>query len=371
MKLADLLSQRTVVGELWRAENGKVRCIACHHRCLIEEGSTGICKVRYVREGKLWVPFGYVIGGVACDPVEKKPFYHLYPGSNAVTFGMLGCNFHCEFCQNWVTSQALRENISTTRIIEIMPEEIATLAKRYKAKLVVSSYNEPVITAEWAKAVFEKAVRLGLKCAFVSNGYATRDTLTYLQPFMVGYKVDLKTFREENYRRCGGKLANVLDTIKTAYELGYWVEIVTLVVPKFNDDELQLREIAKFIASLSKDIPWHVTAFHPDYKYTDVGPTPLKTLLRAAEIGREEGLNYVYAGNLPGRVGEWENTKCPKCGELLVERVGFSVLRYNITFEGKCPKCGYTVPGLWYTQEDFAAGYSPKTNAYRDPMSLI
>lgn len=371
MKLTEALERQTVAGELCRIESGKVRCLACRHHCLLAEGQAGICRVRFVRDGTLRVPFGYVVGGIACDPVEKKPFYHLYPGSDAVTFGMLGCNFHCEFCQNWLTSQALREDVPVPGIVPVSAGEIARLAHSHGARLVVSSYNEPVISAEWAKAVFEESVKLGLKCAFVSNGYASKETLEYLRPVMIGYKVDLKSFNESNYRRCGGSLQNVLETIKTAVAMGYWVEIVTLVVPGFNDEESELRQIAQFIASVDRSIPWHVTAFHPDYKYTDAEPTPASKLIRAAEIGKEEGLYFVYAGNLPGRVSRWENTYCPACGELLVERFGFSVRQYKLTPHGTCPKCKAAVPGHWYSEDDFNRGLVPPRSMFRHPRHIL
>jgi pyruvate formate lyase activating enzyme len=345
--LADVLDRHTVVGALWRAEADKVRCFACGHRCLIAEGRRGICKVRFVRGGQLRVPFGYVAGGLASDPIEKKPFFHVYPGSDALTFGMLGCDFHCSYCQNWVTSQALRENVAGASIVELTPEQIVNAARRASARLVVSSYNEPLITAEWAVAVFQKAKPAGLACAMVSNGNATPEVLDYLKPWIVAYKTDLKGFDDKRYRTLGGTLAGVCNGIRMAHERGLWVEIVTLVVPGFNDSEAELRDIAKFIASVSRDMPWHVTAFHPDYKMTGPPPTTTRQLIRAAEIGVEAGLRFVYAGNLPGRTGGWENTCCPQCREKLIDRCGFLVREYKLTAEGKCPKCQTPIPGIW------------------------
>jgi pyruvate formate lyase activating enzyme len=349
-RLGDILDRLTVEGELYeKLEDNALRCYACAHRCLIREGKRGICQVRFNREGKLYVPWGYV-AGLNADPVEKKPFFHLLPGETALTFGMLGCDFHCDFCQNWVSSQTLRDPISDQSIEyirRITPEQVVQAALRSGAQIIASSYNEPLITSEWAVAIFHLALKEGIQCAYVSNGNATPQVLDYLRPYLTAYKIDLKTMQDKHYRECGGVLKNVLDSIKLAHGLGLWVEVVTLVIPGFNDSPEELMEAARFITSVSPDIPWHVTAFHPDYKMTDPPPTSAKTLLRATEIGQEMGLKYVYAGNLPGRLQEYENTYCPNCRTLLVERSGFYVRRNQVTAEGKCPKCGTRVAGVW------------------------
>jgi len=344
--LAEQLDRHTVVGSLCRAEDGRIRCLACGHRCLLAPWRRGICKVRFNDNGQLKVPFGYV-AGLQCDPVEKKPFYHLLPGSPALTFGMLGCDFHCSYCQNWVTSQALRDSASLAPIQAISAEQIASTAAHFKARLVVSSYNEPLITAEWAAAIFEKAQAAGCRCAFVSNGNATPEALDFLGPLLTACKVDLKCFNDRNYRQLGGVLGRVTETIGRLYERGIWVEVVTLLVPGFNDSEPELRALARFVAGISRSIPWHVTAFHQDYKMTEAPNTTVQDLLRAAEIGVEEGLRFVYAGNAAGRVGEWENTRCPKCGRTLVKRHGYHILTNTVTKEGKCPACGEGIPGIW------------------------
>jgi pyruvate formate lyase activating enzyme len=302
--------------------------------------------VRFNDGGQLRVPFGYT-AGVACDPVEKKPFFHVHPGSDALTFGMFGCDFHCSYCQNWVTSQMLRDEVASASFQPATPEELVHAAQRHGARLVVSSYNEPLITAEWAVSVFQVARAQGLLCAFVSNGNATPEALDYLQPWIVACKIDLKGFDDRRYRTLGGTLDRVTETIKQIHQRGLWLEVVTLVVPGFNDDPKELRDIARFIASVSRDIPWHVTAFHPDYKMTGPRPTQPDDLLRAAEIGTEAGLRFVYAGNAPGRVGGWENTRCPGCGETLIARSGYSIQEYKITPAGTCPRCGVMIPGLW------------------------
>ena len=345
--LSGLLARHTREGELYeRLEHDRVRCVACGHRCLIPPGREGICRVRFNEGGALRVPFGYV-AGLHLDPVEKKPFYHVLPGAKALSFGMLGCDFHCAFCQNWLTSQALRDPVAMAPVQEVSAEEIVAAAKRGGARIVTSTYNEPLITSEWAGAVFRLAMAEGLLCSYVSNGNATEEVLDYLRPLVSLYKVDLKGFRDRPYRDLGGTLERVLWTIRALHERGIWVEVVTLVVPGFNDSEEELRDIARFLVSVSPDLPWHVTAFHPDYRMDDRPPTSVRSLLRAAETGAAEGLRFVYAGNLPGAVRRWENTHCPGCQQVLVERLGFRVLRTRLGGDGRCPDCRWAVPGVW------------------------
>lgn len=328
-----------------KLDDGRVECLACGHRCKIADGHSGICRVRRVIAGTLRRPSGYVVG-LACDPIEKKPFYHAYPGRDALTFGMLGCNLHCPFCQNWETSQALREAQTSAGLIEISAEELVQAALSSGARAVISSYNEPLITADWAVDVFRLAKPQGLACGFVSNGHATPEALSYLRPHADLFKVDLKSFREETYRRLGGRLSNVLESIQRAKELGFWVEVVTLVVPGLNDDPGELRAMAQFLKGVDPDIPWHVTAFHPDYQMLDSESTPLSKLFQAWEIGKESGLRFVYPGNLGLASDDRENTYCPHCSELLVRRRGFSILE-NRMKGGACPRCGRQIPGRW------------------------
>ena len=344
--LKNVLETYTREGVLYeKLENGKLRCFACGHRCVIFDGLDGICRVRFNRGGKLLVPHGYV-GGLQLDPVEKKPFFHALPGSLAMSFGMLGCDFHCGYCQNWVTSQALRDPSAIAPPHQLTPEQFVSLSLEQGAKIVTSTYNEPLITSEWAVEIFKSARRAGLKTSYVSNGNGTPEVLAYIKPWVDFYKVDLKSFQDRNYRKLGGLLNNVLDTIQRLHAMGFWLEIVTLLIPGFNDSNEELREMAQFLVSVSPDIPWHVTAFHQDYKMTDPDDTPAATLLRAAEIGKSEGLHFVYAGNLPGRVGNWENTNCPGCGEVLVERSGYRIRSMRIR-NGACPKCSRQIPGVW------------------------
>ncbi len=349
--IGELLDQLTVTGDLYeKLPNREVRCFACGHRCVIREGRRGICQVRFNEGGELRVPHGYV-AALQSDPVEKKPFFHVLPSVNALTFGMLGCDFHCGYCQNWLTSQAMRDSnsdASVNLIRKMSPQEMVRLAHRTNAFVVASSYNEPLITSEWAVEIFREAKAAGLTCAYVSNGNNTPEVMEYIRPYISAYKVDLKSMQDKNYRKLGGVLQNTLDGIKRAYEMGLWVEIVTLTIPGFNDSNEEMWDAARFIAGVSRDIPWHVTAFHKDYKMTDPDNTDAKTLLRAAEIGREAGLRFVYAGNLPGQVGEYENTYCPACNHPLVKRRGYVIQEYRVTGEGKCPKCGARVPGVWH-----------------------
>jgi pyruvate formate lyase activating enzyme len=342
------LDTLTQEGRLVKKEEEGVRCLACAHRCLIKEGRRGICKVRHNHSGILKVPWGYV-AGLNPDPIEKKPFNHVLPGSLALTFGMLGCNFHCDFCQNWLSSQVGRDahsDISLRHIQKISPEEIVAYARQVGAKVIASSYNEPLITTEWAVDIFKLAQSAGIRTAFVSNGHATREALELLKPYLTAYKIDLKSMQAENYRCLGGVLDHVLDTIRMVHELGIWLEIVTLVIPGFNDSNDEMWDTARFISSVSRDIPWHVTAYHPDYKKHDSPPTPVATLQRAAEIGQEAGLRHVYAGNIPGRVGSLEDTHCPSCQKRLVRRVGYVILENKLN-TGKCPYCGETIAGIW------------------------
>lgn len=539
--LGVLLDSRTAPGELYEPlADGRLRCLACGHRCVIFPGHRGICKVRFNDAGTLRVPWGYV-AALQCDPTEKKPFYHVLPGSKTLTFGMLGCDLHCPYCftpdtrvvtdrgvlpldevfarnrrvlstprgevarptglravtasghlrpvvqvfrhryagkiititpyylpairctpehgmyattdpgqppteleaarlterhflavprryqfsspqavdvrealaghtaefktphtvpaakarrkmvttedyhlvpirsiktldyegdvfnmevegehnylanfalvancQNWLTSQALRDPVAGTTPDDVTPGQLVTLAQRSGAQLVGSSYNEPLITAEWAVAVFKEAQRAGLRTCFISNGNATREVLTYLRPWCDAYKIDLKGMTQKGYRQLGGVLERVLETIKMVHEMGFWMEIVTLVIPGWNDSDDELAAAAGFIASVSKDIPWHVTAFHPDYRMTDRDATSVQTLMRAARIGKAAGLHYVYAGNAPGRVGDLEHTFCRGCGAVLIERWGFLVQRNRLAATaGRCPDCAYAVPGIW------------------------
>lgn len=347
--LKETLADQTTDGSLYRQiEGSTIECYSCGHRCVLHEGRDGICKVRFNRGGKLRIPWGYV-GALQVDPIEKKPFFHALPGSLALSFGMLGCDYHCSYCQNWITSQALRDPHAVAPTEKMSPEDFAFIAHEQGAKVVTSTYNEPLITSEWAVELFKTAKRYGLVTSYVSNGNGTPEVIGYLRPWVDLYKVDLKGFNDKHYRSLGGVLGNVLDTIRLLHEQKFWLEVVTLLIPGFNDSEGEMKDIAGFVRSVSPDIPWHVTAFHSDYKMQDTGNTPVKTLLRAAEIGYEAGLNYVYAGNLPGKVGSFEDTNCPTCRAKLIERRGYRIIANHLK-DGHCPSCKTVIPGFWKAQ---------------------
>jgi pyruvate formate lyase activating enzyme len=361
--LHDILTSDARVREadpaLWeKLDRNRVRCYACGHCCPIPDGQPGVCKVRFNHGGALYVPYGYV-AGVQCDPIEKKPFFHAHPGALAYSFGMLGCDLHCAYCQNWVTSQALRDPEAISPPLEANPELLVKDALAQGAKVVVSTYNEPLITSEWAVAVFRQARQAGLLTAFVSNGNGTPQVLEYLHPWIDLYKVDLKSFDDRHYHELGGRLQPILETIRSLHKMGVWLEIVTLLIPGFNDSDAELRKLSEFLVSVSPDIPWHVTAFHQDYKMVSPADTRPEDLLRAAAIGRDSGLRYIYAGNLPGQVEGLEDTHCYHCGELLIQRYGYSIEKYKLTPEGNCPACHTEIPGRWSKKFDGQIAGSP------------
>jgi pyruvate formate lyase activating enzyme len=345
--LAEQLGAQVREAELYeKLDSNRVRCYACGHCCPIPSGFAGVCKVRYNCGGKLYSPYGYV-SALHADPIEKKPFFHALPGTRALSFGMLGCDLHCGYCQNWVTSQALRDYRSSLDFTRITPREIVQAARDTGAASVVSTYNEPLITSEWAVAVFREARAAGLVTGFVSNGNATPQVLEYLRPWVDLYKVDLKSFDDRHYHELGGRLGPILESIRQIHQMGFWLEIVTLVVPGFNDSDAELTAIAEFVAGISPDIPWHVTAFHEDYKMFGQGNTGAVLLQRAAGIGQAAGLHYVYAGNLPAQLHKLEDTHCPRCSAVVIERVGFRVVRNRLTEVGNCPDCAAPIPGVW------------------------
>lgn len=350
--LREILNRNVKEGDLYeKLDRNRVRCFACGHCCPISEGQPGVCKVRFNENGKLYVPWGYV-GGVQCDPIEKKPFFHAYPGALAYSFGMLGCDLHCGYCQNWVTSQALRDPSAVSPPLKADPDELVQDALRQGAKVLVSTYNEPLITSEWAVAVFKSAKAAGLLTAFVSNGNGTPQVLDYLRPWVDLYKVDLKSFSDRHYHELGGRIGPILDTIRRLHAMGIWIELVTLLIPGFNDSGDELKQLTSFIAEVSPDIPWHVTAFHKDYKMSDPDDTRPDDLLRAIAIAKSAGLHYVYAGNLPGMVEGYENTYCHHCRELLIRRHSYLIQEYSLTSDGRCSRCKKPVPGRWSTRFD-------------------
>lgn len=342
----ETLQKYTIHGELYQKKtHGSLICYACGHRCLIKKNQRGICKVRYNENGILKVPFGY-ISGLQIDPIEKKPFFHAFPGSKTLSYGMLGCDFHCQYCQNWMTSQSLRDPLASTQFQTITPEEIIHIALKNQIKIITSTYNEPLITSEWSQKIFKLAKKEGLYTAYVSNGNTTPEVLDYLEKYLDLYKVDLKTFNDKKYRQLGGTLDTVIRSIQDIFQRGIWLEIVTLIIPGYNNSDQELNKLTQFIAQISVDIPWHVTAFHQDYRMQDQTNTASNDLIHAYHIGKKNGLNFIYTGNLPGQTENRENTYCPHCNQLLIERVGYIIKKTHIK-SNQCPSCQTIIPGIW------------------------
>jgi pyruvate formate lyase activating enzyme len=326
-----------------KEEDQKVRCFLCRHRCLIPEGKRGICAVRENRDGILYSLVYRRLISRNIDPIEKKPLFHFAPGSRSFSIATVGCNFRCDFCQNYEISQMPRD---AQRIVgeDVSPEEIVAMAKRAGCRTISYTYTEPTIYFEYAYEIARQATPQGLKNLFVTNGYMSAEALHKIHPHLHGANVDLKAFSEEFYqRRCGARLEGVLESLRVMKELGVWVEITTLLIPGLNDGEEELEKVAQFVASLGKETPWHISRFHPMYKMLDRSPTSVKTLERARTIGLRAGLRYVYTGNVPGDPGE--DTFCYHCGSLLVDRLGFQILKYQIQ-KGRCYHCGSVIDGV-------------------------
>jgi pyruvate formate lyase activating enzyme len=325
------------------AEN-LVKCGLCAHRCRIDPGGRGVCGVRENREGVLYsLVFGAILAENV-DPIEKKPLFHLLPGSRSFSIAAAGCNFRCSFCQNHEISQMPREK---GRIVgrERTPAEIVEVALRSGSKSIAYTYTEPTVYFEFAFETAGLARERGLKNVFVTNGYMTSGMLELIAPRLDAANVDLKAFRDDFYRKqCGARLQPVLDSLRLMKTLGIWLEVTTLLIPGLNDGEEELRELAAFIFSLGADTPWHISRFHPQYRMTEPPPTPAGSIHRAAEIGRSAGLRYVYSGNLPGDTGE--NTHCARCGRLLIGRCGFSIERLDLKGSA-CPHCGTPLDGIF------------------------
>ncbi len=329
-------------------EDGDVLCMLCGQLCRIHPEKFGICGVRQNVSGTLHTDvYGKVAAG-HIDPVEKKPLFHVYPGSRALSVATVGCNLRCEFCQNWDLSQATKGLERTVRGREMSPEEIAESAAEARCRVVAFTYSEPTIFYEWAYDVALLTSERGIENVFVTNGYITEKPLREIAPYLHAANVDLKAFRDGTYKHVMGATNGkgpVLDTLRLMKELGIWVEVTTLVIPEMNDSDEELSEIAGFIADeLGPETPWHVSRFHPDYHYQDTPTTPAATMKRAYEIGGRAGLHYVYVGNLIGQGGE--DTVCHNCGALLIHRAGYTIRENRITGDGLCPQCGAEVAGV-------------------------
>ena len=337
------MSKASVVREALlyeRLRDDKVRCLTCERRCLIRPGQRGFCGTRENRGGKLYTLVYGDISSLSANPIEKKPFFHFWPGSVALTAGTWSCNFTCPWCQNFDISKVKPD---PSRANYMSPEQFVRTAKRYGCQGTSISFNEPTLLFEWSLDVFRLAKREGLYNNYVSNGYMTEKALEMLaEAGMDAIKFDMKGGPEAYRRYCGARSEVVWRNIRKARELGLHVEVVTLVIPGVNDDEETIRQIARSVLkNAGEDTPLHFTRYYPAYKFTSP-PTPVKTLEWAHKLAKEEGLNFVYIGNVPGH--PLEDTYCPECGELLIKRYGFAVLKYRITADKKCPRCGHEIP---------------------------
>jgi pyruvate formate lyase activating enzyme len=323
----------------------KVHCFLCSHHCKIAESKFGFCGVRQNQEGMLYTyAYGKLIAA-HIDPVEKKPLYHFFPGSRSFSVATAGCNFHCGFCQNWQISQVEQGKDPTAGSLEASPTEIAEKAEEAGCRSIAYTYTEPTIFFEYAYDTAKAAKERGLVNIFVTNGFMTPDSLKTIQPYLDACNVDLKSFRNEFYKKnCKARLQPVLDSIRLMKELGIWVEITTLVIPDQNDSDEELKDIARFIAGVDPVIPWHISRFHPDYQFRDLRGTPVQTLRKARDIGKKEGLKFIYVGNVPGEEGL---TSCLHCGETLIRRSALSLLESKLKGHN-CPFCDAPVPGIFY-----------------------
>ena len=330
-----------------RLPNKTVRCLACSWRCALKPGSSGICGVRRNRDGELELLVWSRPAALQIDPIEKKPLFHFLPGAKSLSIGTIGCNFNCDFCQNWQLSQASKQGGVASIVYEreLSPKEIVGQARRQHIPVIAYTYNEPTIFFEYAHETAKLAAAAGIRNIWVSNGFFSREALKTARPYLHAMNIDLKAFSNEFYKkRCGARVEPVLENIKAVHAAGIWLEITTLIIPGENDSEQELGQIARFIAAISPDIPWHITAFHPDYKLLDKPATPASILARGRKLGLGAGLRYVYTGNVWDTEGA--TTSCPGCGAVLIER-GWHEVSHNRLKDGTCPDCGAAIAGVW------------------------
>lgn len=331
-----------------KLNSGKVLCQACAQACKLDEGEYGICGVRRVEEGELKLLVYAVAAAVNIDPVEKKPMFHFLPKSRVFSVGTVGCNFSCKFCQNYSISQYPKENEHEIVGQELPPQQIVRLTLENGCDSIAYTYNEPIVFFEYTYDTAKLAHENGLKNIYVTSGYETKKSIDLLAPYIDGMNIDIKSFRDDFYKEiCGARLKPVLEAVKYAHEKGIWIEVTTLLIEGRNDSDEEIRDIARFIAELDSSIPWHISAFHPMYKMLDSPRTPLSTLLRAYKIGKEEGLKYVYVGNIDDT--DHESTYCPSCSTKVIDRSGHigQFVINNLNQNGACPNCGYHIEGVW------------------------
>ena len=328
--------------------SGKILCQACAQACKLEENEYGICGVRKVENGELKLLVYGLAAAIHIDSIEKKPMFHFLPKSKSFSIGTIGCNFSCKFCQNYEISQYPKEHNHEIIGTKMSPHRIVELSLKYGCDSVSYTYNEPIVFFEYTYDIAKLAHEKGLKNVYITSGYETRKAIDLLVPYIDGMNIDIKAFTDEFYKEiCGARLKPVLECVKYAYEKGIWIEVTTLLIPGKNDSDEEIRNIAKFLVSVDPSIPWHISAFNPMYKMMDVPNTPIETLRRAYKIGREEGIEYIYVGNIDDK--EHESTYCPSCKRLVIEREGtigqevFNKLKPG----GVCPNCGFKIKGVW------------------------
>ena len=330
-----------------KLDQNRVRCQLCAHYCVISRDKKGLCQVRENRDGTLYsLVYGRTISqGV--DPIEKKPLYHFHPGSRSFSIATPGCNFRCDWCQNWEISQMPREQHFIGGK-ELSPEEVVVAAQKSDCGSIAYTYTEPTIFFEYSYDTARLAREAGLANVYVSNGYMSAEMLELFHPWLDAANIDLKAFRDETYRKyVGARLQPVLDSLKRLSSYGVWLEVTTLLIPGVNDDPQELRDIAKFIATeLGTDTPWHISRFFPQYKMEQIAPTSPDVLQRAVEIGYSAGLKYVYLGNCGGE----SNTNCPACGMVVIRRNRFEI-SCQVDDGGCCSHCGETIAGVGMVAE--------------------
>lgn len=334
-----------------------VTCLACKRSCIIKNGNVGVCGVRENENGKLKLLVYGSLNAVNIDPIEKKPIFHMLPGSQIFSVGTVGCNFFCSFCQNWQSSQVLRDNKGKDVMkqysgYKLSPKQAVNFCFENNIPAIAFTYNEPTIFAEYSHDVMEESIVAGkrkLLGVYVTNGYFTKYLLDYMDGLLDAMNIDLKAFSERFYNKyCGAKLNEVLDGIEMAFKKGIWIELTTMLIPGENDSSDELKKAARFISNLSKNIPWHITAFHPEYKMTDKSPTSVESIRGAVDIGRAEGLKFIYGGNISDP--DLESTHCSKCNKLLIRRSWVDVEVVGME-DGRCKYCGTKIPGIWDSQD--------------------
>lgn len=333
-----------------------VRCLACSHYCYIPKNKAGICGVRVNKNNKLFLLTYGKAAAVNIDPIEKKPLFHFLPNTQIFSFGTIGCNFSCGFCQNWDISQILKAPNLKSIVFDLEkfnfgknwpPKKIVKFVLDKKISSIAYTYNEPTIFFEYAYDTAVLAKEKEIKNVFVSNGYLSKEALDKIKNYLDAINIDLKSFSDSFYNKiCKAKLKPVLDCIKRVYDAGIWLEITTLIIPGENDSFEELTKIANFIASIDKGIPWHISRFFPQYRMGDKIITPYEKLKEAYRIGKEAGLKYVYIGNLPDQ--KYESTYCPKCDSLLIQRFGYEIKIKNLDLKkGHCKNCNQLIRGIW------------------------